>query len=83
MLKKDDNISRDRTTIWVSFLIILERLFTGKKPPDEIKENERFNESNDLIEKKLRIIKIISVILVYKKNILIACFNTSELSKEI
>ena len=83
MLKKDDNISRDRTTIWVSFLIILERLFTGKKPPDEIKENERFNESNDLIEKKLRIIKIISVILVYKKNILIACFNTSELSNEI
>ena len=83
MLKKDDNISRERTTIWVSFLIILERLFTGKKPPDEIKENERFNESNDLIEKKLRIIKIISVILVYKKNILIACFNTSELSNEI
>ena len=62
----------------MSFLIILERSFTGKKPPDEISENERFNESNDLIEKKLRIIKIISVILEYNKNILIACFNTSE-----
>ena len=83
MLKKDDNMSSERTTIWVSFLMILERLFTGKKPPDEINENERFNESNDLIEKKLRIIKIISVILEYKRNILIACFNTSELLNEI
>ena len=63
--------------------MILERLFTGKKPPDEINENERFNESKDLIEKKFRIIKIISVMLEYKRNILIACFNTSELLKEI
>ena len=83
MLKKDDNMSSERTTIWVSFLMILERLFTGKNPPDEINENERFNESNDLIEKKFRIIKIISVMLEYKRNILIACFNTSELLKEI
>ena len=67
----------------MSFLIILERLFTGKKPPDEINENDKFNESNDLIEKKLRVIKIISVILEYKKNILIAYFNTSELLNEI
>ena len=83
MLKKDDNISRDRTTIWVSFLIILERLFTGKKPPDEIKENERFNESNDLIEKIFKIIKINNVKNEYKRKILIACLNISELLNEI
>ena len=83
MLKNDDSINNERTTIWISSLIIIERLLTGKKPPDEISENDKFNESNDLIENKLRIIKIMSVILEYNKNILIACFKISELLNEI
>jgi hypothetical protein len=64
-------------------LKILERLFTGKKPPDEIKVKAKFNESNDLIEKMFKIMNIKRVKLEYKRKILIACFNISELLKEI
>tara|TARA_B100000902_G_C27135111_1_gene825631 strand:+ start:701 stop:937 length:237 start_codon:yes stop_codon:yes gene_type:complete len=61
----------------------LESSFTGKNPPDEIKENARFKELNDLIDKVLRIIKIINVKLEYNKKIFIACLKISELSKEM
>tara|TARA_B100001248_G_C27201437_1_gene371474 strand:+ start:71 stop:202 length:132 start_codon:yes stop_codon:yes gene_type:complete len=40
---------------------MLERSFTGKNPPEEIKEKAKFNESKDLIENMLRIINIIKV----------------------
>ena len=56
---------------------------TGKKPPDEIRLNAKFNESKDLIEKRLSIIKINNVDIEYKKNIFIACFKTSELLNEM
>ena len=68
--------------IWVLFLIILLSSLTGRNPPDEIIVKARFNESNDLIEKILRIMKIISVIPEYNKKILIVCFNISELLKD-
>ena len=58
-------------------LSIVERSFTGKKPPDEIIVIAKFNELNDLIPKKLRIIKIANVKLEYKINILIVCFKIS------
>jgi hypothetical protein len=41
---------------------ILDKLFDGKKPPDEIIVIARFRELNNLISKKLNIIKIESVI---------------------
>ena len=63
-------------------LIIFDRSLTGKKPPEEIKVNARFKESNDLIENKFNIIKIIRVIPEYKKKILIACLRISELLNE-
>ena len=56
---------------------------TGKKPPDEIRLNAKFNESKDLIEKRLSIIKINNVEIEYKKKIFIACFKTSELLNEM
>jgi len=64
-------------------LTIVDKSFTGKKPPDEMIVNAKFNESNDLIEKIFKIINIKRVNPEYKKKILIACFKISELSKEI
>ena len=43
----------------------------------------RFNESKLLIEIKFKIINIKNVRLEYNKNILIDCFNISELLKDI
>ena len=64
-------------------MIIIESSFTGKNPPEEIKVKAKFNELNDLIEKRLRIKKIIKVKIEYNMNILIVCLKISELSKEI
>ena len=69
--------------IWEFSLIIFERSFTGRNPPDDIREKARFKESKDLIEKIFRIIKIIRVKPEYRRNILITCFKISELLKEI
>ncbi len=63
-------------------MIIVDNSLTGKNQPDEIIVKDKFNESKDLIEKILRIMKIISVIPEYNKKILKACFSTSELSNE-
>ena len=54
-------MSKDKIIIWEFSLIIFERSFTGRKPPDDIKVKARFNESKDLIEKMLRTIKISKV----------------------
>tara|TARA_E500000331_G_C16796259_1_gene514596 strand:- start:24 stop:245 length:222 start_codon:yes stop_codon:yes gene_type:complete len=62
---------------------MLDRSLTGKNPPDEISVKAKFNESKALIEKIFKIIKIKSVRPEYKRKILIACFNTSELLKEM
>ena len=62
---------------------MLERSLTGKNPPEDIRVNARFNESKDLIANKFKITKIRKVRPEYKKNIFVACFKTSELSKEI
>ena len=82
MLKKDVNINVDKTIIWGFVFIILESSLTGKKPPEEISVKARFKELKDLIEKKFKMIKIISVIPEYKKKIFNACLKISELSKD-
>tara|TARA_B100001115_G_C15671433_1_gene324200 strand:+ start:71 stop:316 length:246 start_codon:yes stop_codon:yes gene_type:complete len=69
--------------ICVFSFIILDNSFTGKKPPEEIIVNAKFNESNDLIEKKFKIKKIKRVNNEYRRKILKACFRISELSKDI
>jgi hypothetical protein len=83
MLKNDINIKKDKITIWEFSFNILDKSFTGKKPPEEISVKAKFNESNDLIEKKFKIKKIERVNPEYNKKILIACFTTSELFMEI
>ncbi len=83
MLKKDNNINKDKIIIWEFSLKIFERSFTGKKPPEEISENAKFNESNARIEKILRIININKVNPEYRRKIFTACLNISELLNEI
>ena len=83
MLKNDNNINKDKITIWEFSLNMLDKLLTGKKPPEDIKLKAKFNESKDLIEKIFKIMKIKRVKPEYNRKILTACFNTSELSKEM
>ena len=42
-------------------LIIISKLFTGKKPPEEIKVNDKLNELKALMSDKYNIMKIIIV----------------------
>ena len=66
----------------MSSLIILDKLFVGKKPPEEINENAKFKESKVLIDSKFSIIKITKVIPEYIKKTFTACLNTSEVLNE-
>ena len=66
----------------MSSLIILDKLFVGKKPPEEINENAKFKESKVLIENKFSIIKITKVIPEYIKKTFIACLNISDVLNE-
>ena len=77
------SISRDVTTICELFIKILDRLFDGKKPPDEMMVIARFSELNILISKIFRMIKIPNVIVEYKRNIFNDCFKVSALLKDI
>ena len=83
ILKKDINISNDMIIIWELFIIILDKLFEGKKPPDEIIVIARFKELNILISKIFRIMKMPNVINEYKRKILNDCFKVSALLKDI
>ena len=83
MLKNDNNINIDKIIIWEFSIIIFDKSFTGKKPPEEIRENAKFKESKDRIEKIFNKINIRSVNPEYKRKIFIACFKISELLKEI
>ena len=62
---------------------MLDKLFDGKKPPDEIIDIAKFNELNILISKMFKIIKIPNIKDEYKKKIFNDCFNVSNLLKEI
>ena len=57
---------------------IFDKLFVGKKPPDEIIVMARLNELNDLMLEIFKITKIPKVRTVYKINILVDCFKVSE-----
>ena len=83
ILKKDNNINIDKTTIWMLSLIIFERSLTGKNPPEEIIVNAKFKESKALIEKKFKIKNIDNVKTEYKRKIFVTCLRISELLKEI
>ena len=83
MLKNEVNISNDVIIIWELFIKILDKLFDGKKPPDEMTVIARFNELNILISKIFKMIKIPNVIKEYNKKIFNDCFKVSALLKDI
>ena len=57
---------------------MVDKLLTGKKPPDEINVIDRLNESKNLKSETFKIRKITNVNNVYKINIFDDCFNVSE-----
>ena len=83
MLKNEVSINNDIIIIWELFTKILDKLFVGKKPPEDTIVIAKFKELNNLILKKLRIIKIPNVVNEYNRNIFIDCFKVSALLKEI
>ncbi len=62
--------------------MIFVRSLSGKKPPDDIKLNARFNELKVRTENIFKTRKIINVKKEYNKKILIACLKISLLSNE-
>ena len=77
ILKKEISIKKENTITWKSFIRIEDSSFTGRKPPEEIMVIAKFNELNDLIPKRFKIIKIDIVNPEYKKRIFIDCFKIS------
>ena len=61
ILKKETSINIEKIITWEFWTRIIDRLFVGKKPPDEIIVIAKFNELNVLMPNKLRIIKIVNV----------------------
>ena len=76
-------MSSDVMTICELFIKILDKLFDGKKPPDEITVIAIFKELNILISNMLRITKIPNVINEYNRKIFKDCFKVSALLKDI
>jgi len=62
---------------------MLDRLSTGKNPPDEIILIDKFKELNILILNKFKIININRVKKLYKIKILNDCFKVSALFNDI
>ena len=60
-LKKETSINKDKTISLNLVLIINSKLLTGKKPPDEIKDNDRLNELKALKSEKYKMKNIIDV----------------------
>tara|TARA_Y100000816_G_C25948129_1_gene494554 strand:+ start:568 stop:777 length:210 start_codon:yes stop_codon:yes gene_type:complete len=59
--KNDINKVKENKLILSSVFNIEERLLVGKKPPEEITDNERFSDVKDLNSKILKIRKTINV----------------------
>ena len=60
-LKKDTSINTDNIISLNLVLIIKSKLFTGKKPPEEIRVNDKLNELKALKSDKYKTAKIIIV----------------------
>ena len=83
MLKNDVSINKEKTIIWTLFNRILDKLFVGKNPPEDMMDIAKLNELNALTLSIFRIIKIEKVIIEYNRKILSDCFKVSALSKDI
>ena len=77
------SIRSDVIIICELFIKIFDKLFDGKKPPEEIIDIAKFNELNILISNMFKVIKIPKVIEEYKRKIFNDCFKVSALLKDI
>jgi hypothetical protein len=57
---------------------MLDKLLTGRNPPEDINDIDKLNESNALKSKIFKITKIPNVNNIYKISILKDCFNVSD-----
>ena len=57
---------------------MLDKLLTGRNPPEDINDIAKLNESNVLKSKNFKITKIPNVNNIYKISILKDCFNVSD-----
>ena len=78
MLKKETSINKAKIISLMLLFTIADKLFAGKKPPDEINVIARLNESKTLKSKIFKITKILKVNKIYKINIFNDCFSVSE-----
>jgi len=62
---------------------MFDKLFDGKKPPEEITVIAKFKELNILISNIFKITKMHNVISEYKRKIFKDCFKASALLKDI
>tara|TARA_B110001452_G_scaffold101323_1_gene84033 strand:- start:1060 stop:1377 length:318 start_codon:yes stop_codon:yes gene_type:complete len=83
ILKNDINISKDIIIICALLIRILDKLFDGKKPPEEMTVIAKFKELNILTSKIFRITKITNVMNEYKRKIFNDCFKVSALLNDI
>ena len=60
-LKKETSINKDKTISLNLVLIINSKLLTGKKLPEEIKDNDKLNELKALKSEKYKMKNIIDV----------------------
>tara|TARA_A100001015_G_scaffold304452_1_gene395665 strand:- start:608 stop:1081 length:474 start_codon:yes stop_codon:yes gene_type:complete len=82
MLKKETSIKSEKIISFVFVLIIIERSFEGRNPPDEIKDIDKLNELKVLKSNILRIINIIIVSKEYNIKILKFCLKVSDILKD-
>ena len=69
--------------IWELFIKMLDKLFVGKNPPDEMMVIAKFKELNTLISNMFSIIKIPKVNDEYNRKIFKDCFKVSALLNDI
>ena len=77
------SINKEKTIICELLDRMLDKLFAGKKPPEEIMVIAKFKELKTLILNKFKTMKIINVKTEYNKNILSDCLKVSALLKDI
>ena len=77
------SINREKVIIWKLLNKIFDKLFVGKKPPEEIIDIAKLNELKALIFNKFKTTKIENVNIKYNKKILSDCFKVSALLNDI
>ena len=77
------SINKEKIIICELFNKILDKLFVGRKPPDEIIDIAKFSELKDLILSIFKLTKIKNVIVEYNIKILKDCFKVSALLNDI